>query len=49
MQVYAPITDHSDEEIEIFYNDLQNAISKISKKDILVIQGDWNVKICKDA
>ena len=23
-------------------------ISKISKKDILVIQGDWNAKICKD-
>ena len=49
IQVYAPTTDHTDEEIEIFYNDLQNSISKISKKDILVIQDDWNAKIGKDA
>ena len=37
IQVYAPTTDHTDEEIEIFYNELQNSISKISKKDIIVI------------
>ena len=24
IQVYAPTTDHTDEEIEIFYNELQN-------------------------
>ena len=30
IQVCAPTTDHTDEEIEIFYNDLQNYISKIS-------------------
>ena len=49
IQVYAPTTDHTYEEIEIFYNDLQNSISQISKKDILVIQGDWDAKIGKDA
>ena len=49
IQVYAPTTDHSDEEIELFYNELQDSISKISKKDILVIQGDWNAKIDNDA
>ena len=46
IQVYAPTTD---QEIEIFYNELQNSISKISKKDIIVIQGDMNAKIGKDA
>ena len=45
IQVYAPTTDHTDEEIETFYNELQNSISKISKKDIIVIQGDMNAKI----
>ena len=40
IQVYAPTTDHSDEEIEVFYNNLQNVIKTVSKKDILVIQGD---------
>ena len=46
-QVYAPTTDHTDEEIEILYNDLQHSISKMSKKDILVIQSYWNAKIAK--
>ena len=48
-QVYAPTTDHTDEETEIFYNELQNSISQISKKDIIVIQCDMNAKIGKDA
>ena len=47
IQVYAPTTDHTDEEIEIFYNDLQHSISKMSNKDILVIQSYWNAKIAK--
>ena len=46
IQVYAPTTYHTDEETEIFYNDLQNSISK---KYIMVIQGDMNANISKDA
>ena len=49
IQVYAPTTDHSDEEIEHFYNKLQSTISEIDKSDIIVIQGDWNATIGKDA
>ena len=49
IQVYAPTTDHSDEEIENVYNILQSTISEIDKRDIIVIQGDWNAKIGKDA
>ena len=45
IQVYAPTTDHTDDETELFYNELQDSISKMSKKDILLIQGDWNAKI----
>ena len=33
IQVYAPTTDYSDEEIEVFYNNLQNIITKVTKKD----------------
>ena len=47
IQVYAPTTDHTDEETELFYNELQDSISQISKKDILVIQGDWNAKLVR--
>lgn len=49
IQVYAPTTDHDDEEIEEFYNKLQGIINMASKKDILIIQGDWNAKVGKDA
>ena len=44
IQVYA---DYTDEEIEIFYIDLQNSISTISKKDILVIQVIGMLKLAK--
>ena len=47
--MYVPITDHDDEEIEEFYNKLQGIINMVSKKDILIIQGDWNAKVDKDA
>ena len=49
IQVYAPTSDHSDEEIEHFYNILQSTISEIDKRDIIDIQGDWNAKIGKDS
>ena len=49
IQVYAPTTDHSDEDIEHLYNILQSTISETDKRDIIVIQGDWNAKIGKDA
>ena len=49
IQVYAPTSDHSDEEIEHFYNILQSTISEIDKRDIIDIQGDWNAKIRKDS
>ena len=49
VQVYAPTSAHSDEEIENFYEQIQETIDKVPKKDILVVQGDWNAKIGEDA
>ena len=43
IQVYAPTSDHDHEEAEQFYEQLDNIIAKIPKKDTLVVQGDWNV------
>ena len=48
MQVYAPTTDYSDDQIEDFYRQLQRIIDQAPKKDILIVQGDWNVKVGKD-
>ena len=43
VQAYA-LTDYDDNEIEEFYDQLQNVIDQPLKKDILVVQGDWNAK-----
>ena len=49
IQVYAPTTEYSDQEIETFYDKIQNVIQNTAKKDILIVQGDWNSKVCVDA
>ena len=48
VQAYAPTSDYDDNEIEGFYDQLQNVIDR-TPKDILVVQGDWKVKVGKDA
>ena len=49
IQVYAPTTDHDDQEIEEFYEELERTVQKVPKKDILIVQGDFNAKIGPDA
>ena len=49
IQAYAPTTDYDDDDIEDFYDQLQEVIDQAPKKDILVKQGDWNAKIGEDA
>ena len=40
VQVHAPMSD---------YDQLQNVIDQTPKKDILLVQGDWNANVEKDA
>ena len=49
IQVYAPTSDHDDSEVDHFYKQPQETIDQTPKKDILVVQGDWNAKVQKDA
>ena len=49
VQVYAPTSEYDDNEREAFYDQLQNVIDQTLKKDIHVVQGDWNAKVSKDA
>ena len=44
-QVYAPATDAKESEAEQFYEDLQDLLELIPKKDILFIIGNWNAKV----
>ena len=45
IQVYAPNTNVEEAEVEQFYEDLQDFLEVISKKDVLFITEDWNVKV----
>ena len=45
MQVYAPTSNAEEAEVEGFYEDLQDLLERIPKKDVLFIIGDWNAKV----
>ena len=45
IQVYAPTSNTEEAEAEWFYEDLQDLLELIPKKDVLFIIGDWNAKV----
>ena len=51
IQVYAPTTNAEEDEVEWFYEDLQDLLEitpkerKKEKKDVLFIIGDWKAKV----
>ena len=45
IQVYAPTSNAEETEVEQFYEDLQELLELIPKKDVLFIIGDWNEKV----
>ena len=45
IQVYAPTTNSKEAEVEWFYEDLQDLLKLIPKKDVLFIIGDQNAKV----
>eukprot|EP00745_Piridium_sociabile_P014565 TRINITY_DN21504_c0_g3_i3.p1 TRINITY_DN21504_c0_g3~~TRINITY_DN21504_c0_g3_i3.p1 ORF type:complete len:211 (-),score=34.41 TRINITY_DN21504_c0_g3_i3:29-661(-) len=45
IQVYAPTSDYDDNQVEEFYNQLQEVLDERPKNDILIVMGDWNAKV----
>ncbi len=45
IQVYAPTADSTEEDIEAFYEQLDETMKEIPKKDIKIVMGDWNAKV----
>ena len=45
IQVYAPISNAEEAEVEWFYEDLQYLLELTPKKDIHFITGDWKAKV----
>ena len=44
IQVYAPIGNAEEAEVEWFYDDLQDLLELTPKRDVLFIIGNWNAK-----
>ena len=44
-QVYAQTSNAEEAEVERFYEDLQDLLELIPKKDVHFIIGDWNAKV----
>ena len=45
IQVYAPTSSAEEDEVEQFYEDIQDLLELTLKKDVLFIIGAWNVKV----
>ena len=45
IQIYAPISNAEEAEVEWFSGDLQELLELTPKKDVLFIMGDWNAKV----
>ena len=45
IQVYALMSNSEEAEVEWFYEDLQDLLELTTKKDVLLIIGDWNAKV----
>ena len=45
IQAYAPTSNTEEAEVEWFYEDLQDRLELIPKKDVLFIIGGWNAKV----
>lgn len=47
IQIYAPTSNSTDNEIEEFYSDLEMLVKNLKKHDVNIIMGDFNAKIGK--
>ena len=45
IQVYAPTSTTEEDEVERFFEDLQDLLELTPKRDVLFIIGDWNAKV----
>ena len=45
IQVYAPMSNAEEAEVERLYEDLQDLLKLTPEKDVLFIKGDWNAKV----
>ena len=47
--LYAPTQDYNDDDIEVFYDEVQTAIKQVKSNEILCVMGDRNAKVGSSA
>ena len=45
IQIYVPTTNAKEDEVERFYEDIQDLQELVLKKGVIFIIGDWNAKV----
>ena len=45
IQLYTPISNAEEAEVEWFYEDIQDLLELAPEKNVLLIIGDWNAKV----
>ena len=45
IQTYAPTGQHTEEEVEIYYEELQMLLKEVKSTEVLIISGDFNAKV----
>ena len=45
IQAYAPTSDHSDDETEVFYEEMKQAMSYVKCGEVVIAMGDFNAKV----
>ena len=48
MVIYAPTMEYGEEDLEKFYETVEEVLKEIPKQDMKIIVGDWNAKIGND-
>jgi hypothetical protein len=48
IQIYAQTADKNEEEVEIFYKNIQEVFCRLPKSNLNIIMGDFNAKLGKE-
>ena len=49
IQVYMPTSAHAEEEVDMIYEELEELMDKERGKDNIIVMGDWNAIVGKEA
>eukprot|EP00106_Octopus_bimaculoides_P007311 XP_014774753.1 PREDICTED: craniofacial development protein 2-like [Octopus bimaculoides] len=47
IQVYAPMSEASEEEMQDFYDVVQQTLDNVPRRDVIIVMRDWNAKVGK--